>query len=155
MPFKSVNELSELEDEFLEYQLMDPSEIPSAIQKSASQVTESVTTFKNNSILSYLIGMKRADGAYRFKKLRKVAMLVLILPHSNASEERIFSMVTKNKTKFRPNLHLDGTLSSILCVKLANSEPCCSYNPSSDVLESAKKATKEYNKKHSKNVTVS
>ena len=67
----------------------------------------------------------------------------------SALEERVFSMVSKNKTKFRPNLQLDGTLSSIICVKLGNTEPCSSYNPPKDVLENAKKATKEYNKLYS------
>ena len=40
----------------------------------------------------------------------------------------------KNKTKSRPNLQLNGTLLSIICVKLANTEPCSSYNPPKDVL---------------------
>ena len=84
------------------------------------------------------------DGLHR---LAKVAMLVLVLPHSNASEERVFSMVTKNKTTFRPNLKLDGTLASILTIKLANPEPCHQYEQKV-VLETAKKATMEYNRAH-------
>ena len=66
-----------------------------------------------------------------------VALLVLMLP--NAEEERVFSMVTKNKTKFRPNLKLDGTLSSILTIKLAKTDPCHKYESTSEVLETAKK----------------
>ena len=60
------------------------------------------------------------DGRPRFPMLGNVAKLVLVLPHSNAKEQRLFSMV---KTAFRPNLKLDGTLSSILTVKLANPNP--------------------------------
>ena len=41
---------------------------------------------------------------------------LLVLPHSNAAEERVFSMVTKNKTALTPSLKLDGTLSSILTI---------------------------------------
>ena len=43
-----------------------------------------------------------------------------IIPHSNAEEERVFSMVQKNKTAFRPSLDPKGTQSSILTMKLAN-----------------------------------
>ena len=150
LPFQSVIELSALEEEFLDYQLMESTEIPSSVWESAATVTKSDhATYKIDSLWSYLVGMRRGDGTYRFEKLRKIAMLVLILPHSNALEERVFSMVSKNKTKFRPNLQLDGTLSSIICVKLGNTEPCSSYNPPKDVLENAKKATKEYNKLYS------
>ena len=118
---------------------MESTEIPSSVWESAATVTKSDhATYKIDSLWSYLVGMRRGDGTYRFEKLRKIAMLVLILPHSNALEERVFSMVSKNKTKFRPNLQLDGTLSSIICVKLPK-----------DVLENAKKATKEYNKLYS------
>ena len=80
-----------------------------------------------------------------FPKLAKVA---LVIPHSNADEERIFSMVTKNKTVFRSNLKLDGTLGSILKVKLANSESCTTFEPPSTVLETAKKVTRQYNRAH-------
>ena len=59
-------------------------------------------------------------------------------------------MVTKNKTAFRPNLKLDGTLQSILAIKLANPEPCNNYEPPKDVLETAKKATMQYNRAHNK-----
>ena len=86
----------------------------------------------------------RGEGAC---SLARVA--VLTLPHSNAEEERVFSLITKNKTKFRPNLKLNGTLSSILTIKLANTEPCHKYEPTKEVLETAKKATVEYNTAHS------
>ena len=99
-------------------------------------------------IWAHLSTMKNPDGTVRFAKLSKAALLVLTIPHSNAQEERVFSMVTKNKTAFRPNLQLDGTLSSILTVKLANIEPCHKYEPQKEVIETAKKATMEYNKAH-------
>ena len=60
----------------------------------------------------------------------------------------VFSMVTKNKTAFRPNLKVDGTLASILSVKLANPEPCHRFEPPQSVIETAKKATMEYNQLH-------
>ena len=49
-------------------------------------------------------------------------------------------MVTKNKTMFRLNLSIDGTLSSILTVKLGNQEACEKFNPHQDIIASAKKS---------------
>ena len=69
--------------------------------------------------------------------------MVLTIPHSNADEERLFSMVRKNKTAFRPNLDPAGTLSSIPSIKLAAKEPAHCFEPSSDVLVNAKAATWE------------
>ena len=48
--------------------------------------------------------MRDPNGALKFQRLATVALLVLTLPHSNAEEERVFSLVTKNKTKFRPSI---------------------------------------------------
>ena len=73
---------------------------------------------------------------------------MLTLPHSNAQKERVFSKVTKNKTKFRPSLELDGTLSNTLTIKLANADPCYAFEPPQEVLDAAKKATVEYNRAH-------
>ena len=73
--------------------------------------------------------------------------MVLTIPHSNAEEERLFSMVRKNKTAFRPNLDPAGTLSSILSIKLAAKEPAHCFEPSSEVLKNAKAATCEFNKR--------
>ena len=85
----------------------------------------------------------------KFQGLSKIAKLVLILTRSNASEERVFSLIRKNKTTFRPSLGLDGTLSSIFTTKMAIEEPCIKFEPSKALLETAKKATLEYNKAHS------
>jgi len=85
----------------------------------------------------------------RFPRLAKVAQLVLVIPHSNAQEDRVFSIVMKNKTIFRPNLKLDETLSRILTLKLANPVPCLKYEPPHAVIESGRKASREYNKAHS------
>ena len=79
----------------------------------------------------------------------QVAKVVLVIPHSNASEERIFSMVRNNKTPFRLSLGLDETLPSIIQVKLGVDDPCEKFEPTKQLLEKAKKVTWEYNKAHS------
>ena len=145
-----VSELTKLEDEFLQFQMLTNSAIPGHVWETAVVYDDSETKHYRMDILwAYLKTLKTPDGAFSFKRLASVALLILTLPHSNAEEERIFSMVTKNKTKFRPSLKLDGTLSSILTIKLAKSEPCHKYNPSAAVVKSAKKATTEYNRAHS------
>ena len=84
-----------------------------------------------------------------FNQLCQVAKLVLVIPHSNATEKRVFSMVRKNKTAFRPSPDPKGTLSSIITIKLASTEAAHKYEPSKEVLQQAKSATWEYNKAHS------
>ena len=143
-------EINSVQEEFLDWQLMESNEIPSAIWESALIVDGATKHYRIDVIWSFLGKMNRADGLCRFAKLARVAQLVLILPHSNALEERVFSMISKNKTNFRPNLQLDGTLSSIISVKLANLEPCNECEPPKIVLEKAKRATMEYNREHSR-----
>ena len=143
--------MNQLEEEFLQYQLLDKKDIPDSVWKSAltSQQDNEVSQYRIDTLWAYLKTVKYPDGLLKFEKIARVACVVLTLPHSNAEEERVFSLVTKNKTKFRPGLKLDGTLSSILTIKLANPEPCYDYEPSQDILESAKKATMKYNREHS------
>ena len=92
----------------------------------------------------YAIGqMKDANGCLRFQKLSTVILGILVLFHSNADCERIFSVVRKNKTEFRPSL---GTkvLSSIVTQKLsmaAHGNACYQELASKQLLVKAKKAT--------------
>lgn len=90
--------------------------------------------------------MKNADGSQCFLRLFSVAKVVLTIPHSNAAEERIFSMIRKNKTCFRPNLDPIETLSSIISVKLAiENKPIHKIDIPDEILRKAKKATNEMN----------
>ena len=56
--------------------------------------------------------------------------------------------------KFRPNLKLDTTLSSTLAVKLVNPTDCIKYEPTKEVLETAKKAIMEYNREHIEKISI-
>ena len=97
-------------------------------------------------IWRYLSSSKLGNCSHKFVRISDVAKTVLILPHSNAGEERVFSLIIKNKTAFRPSLQVDGTLASVLTIKMANKES--SFEPPADLLSSAKKATWNYNKEH-------
>ena len=96
----------------------------------------------------YISTMKTPNHTQRFVMLSKIAMLVLVIPHSNAEEERIFSMVRKNKTAFRPSLDPKGTLSTILTIKLGHDKPSHQFEQTKEVLKKAKSATWNYNRGH-------
>ena len=77
----------------------------------------------------------------RFKYLPLLAEIVLVIPHSNAGQERLFSVVRKNKTDSRSPLKLDGSLSSILAMKCHNPEavtPCYKWSPNDVLLQKSK-----------------
>uniref|UniRef100_A0A1X7UTI7 Uncharacterized protein n=1 Tax=Amphimedon queenslandica TaxID=400682 RepID=A0A1X7UTI7_AMPQE len=59
-------------------------------------------------------------------------------------------MVRKSKTAFELSLDPKGTLTCILTIKLASTEPAHKFEPAKDVLRKAKSATSEYNKAHRK-----
>ena len=97
--------------------------------------------YRGDILWGYISQMKDCIGKHRFDILFKVVKLVLVLPHSNASEERVFSIVRKNKTKFRASMGF-STLGSILTVKLAN-PIATKFKSDKALLKSAKSATWE------------
>lgn len=67
-------------------------------------------------------------------------------PMKNA---RVFSMVGLNKTSTRNSLSLNGTLASIMTLKMAGLEPnCFKWEPTTQKMKDSKKATNTYNKQH-------
>ena len=130
-------------------------DIPTCIWNSATGKLEGDSGeepfVRMDVIWGFISTIKTGDGCkMKFSLLSRVAKLVLTLPHSNAGEERVFSLVRLNKTPYRSSLDLEGTLSSILTVKMHNPEPCYEFEPSNTMLENSKKATYEYNKEHRK-----
>lgn len=141
-----------VQEEFVEYQLLDDNAIPEAtwaeaqvMLESDEEEKESSSNFRMDVIWGYFSSLKLSNGTYKFGRLSKVAKTVLVLPHSNAGEERVFSMIRKNKTSFRPSLQLNSTLSSLITIKMASKD---SFEPPKELFVSAKKATWNYNKKH-------
>ena len=102
-----------------------------------------------DTIWDVLAKLKTADGCQdRFKRIARVAHLVMTIPHSNAAEERVFSLIKLNKTDYRNSLNLHGTMSSLLTFKMADLGPSRLFKPSKNMAAKAKKATWEYNKNH-------
>ena len=96
LPFSTVTELNKLEEEFLEYQLLERSQIPESVWESALAVEGESQYNRADELWAYMNTMKCGEGMLKFHRLSEVAKLALVLPHSNAEEERVFSMVTKN-----------------------------------------------------------
>ena len=143
----SANEINLLDEKFMEYQLLKNDEIPKSVWDGSTIVeNEETKYFRMDVIWGYLAKQKSCFGRYSYKLLSKIAKLVLVLPHSNAGEERVFSMVRKNKTTFRSSMSFE-TLSSILIVKLS-SAAAQSFKPDKELTKAAKSATYEYNKQH-------
>ena len=103
-----------------------------------------------DDLWAYLRNLKELGTAnFQLNELFAVAEVVLTIPHSDAGEERLFSLINKNKTPSRDSLQQEGTLSSIMIVKTHILNPL-QWVPTPEMLEKAKKATSMYNQEHKK-----
>lgn len=144
-------------DEFCDYQTMNDQCIGENAFKEAKVIDgeqdgEELFHYRMDVLWWHISNLNVPGTATkRFPCLQKLAELVLVLPHSNAGEERLFSIVRKNKTESRASLKLEGTLSNLLAMKLHYPEqvtPCFQWVPSEALLDSSKKAASAYNAKH-------
>ena len=135
----SHTEIDSLQSEFLDYQMLSDSFLPEDVGKDG---------FKLDSIWAFLARAKHADGQEWFSLLSKVARLVATIPHSNAGEERTFSMIRKNRSESRPWLNAETTVASIIITKLAMTQgTVLKFEPTKELLLKAKTATARYNRK--------
>ena len=90
--------------------------------------------------------LKRSDGVGKplFMELAKLIRILLILPYNQAPVERLFSMLRKIDTKFRPSLS-NNTISSLLACKLNCSVDCYKLSVPSELRVKVKRATRLYN----------
>jgi len=101
-----------------------------------------------DDLWSYLVTLMIAGtNEKEFGLLVRVAQCIMTIPHSNASEECIFSLINKNKTPSRSSLQADNTLSSLLIVKTHILDPL-KWKPSETLINKAVRATKTYNEQH-------
>ncbi|MGH0135235.1 UNVERIFIED_CONTAM: hypothetical protein FKN15_061761 [Acipenser sinensis] len=139
-----VGSMDKLYEEYLDYQSMRK-DVPEDVWKEAEMKVEpqdgstSAVYHQMDVLWAFLSTVKFPGSAvFRFPCLSQIACLVLVVPHSNADEERLFSQVCKNKTEFRPNLDIDRSLSSIITVKVNNKEPCNKFQPDRTFTEGKK-----------------
>ena len=144
LPFEEPSELVSLTEEFNEYQLLRDSDIPDHVMESCKTDRGDL---KLDSLWSFIRQMNdHTENALLFPRVYR---FILTIPHSNAGEERVFSIVRKNKTCFRPWLDPEETLVSIVAVKLTmESESVETFNISQEVLTVAKSATYKYKMSH-------
>ena len=149
LSFDSI-QMNQLQEEFVAYQLLDRPDIPRTVWEEAIVYVkgkDGTKHYRMDSIWGQIATLKNIDGSHRFELLWKVAKLVLVIPHSNAGEERVFR---QNETPTRSCLDPNGTLASIIQVKLANHQTCVAWDPPKPLLSSSKKATSQYNSVHRK-----
>ena len=134
-------------EEFNKYQLLRDSDIPDHVMESCKTDRGDL---KLDSLWSFIGEMEdHTEKALFFPRLWKVVGLILTIPHSNAEEERDFSVARKNKASFRPRLGPEETIASILTVKLAmESKSVETFNIPQEVLTAAKSATYKYKLSH-------
>ena len=89
--------MDQLSEEVDDFSMMEENEIPSVAKEAAGN---SECKLRPDIMWSHMSSMKSLDGLKRFPKLSKNTFLVLTIPHSNAEEERLFSMIRQNKTSF-------------------------------------------------------
>ena len=147
LPFEEPSEFDSLTEEFNKYQLLRDSDIPDHVMVSCKFDRGDL---KLDSLWIFIGQINdHAENVLLFPRLWKVVRLILTIPHSNAEEERVFSIVRKSKTCFQPRLDPEETLASIVAVKLTMaSESVETFNIPQEVLTAAKSATYKYKLSH-------
>ena len=77
----------------------------------------------------------------RFSNLAGLCKTLLVLPHSNADPDRLFSMVHKIDTEQRESLS-SSTVQDLLTVKMNTDSSCFENLFTSDLMKTAQSATK-------------
>ena len=147
LPFKSAKDLEDLTQEVHDYATMEDEELPKAVKELARE-KEGSSWLRPDIVWGHLQEMTTPDDRKRFPILSKVALLVLTIPHSNAGEERVFSMIKKNLTSLRSCLDQEEILGSIMTIKMESLSRPEGINLPPNVVKAAKSATRLYNKAH-------
>ena len=148
LPFTSAKDLEHLTQEVHDYVTVDKEELPKPGRELA-KAKQGSSRLRPDIVWGHLQEMTTLDGRKCFPMLSKVALLVLTIPHSNAGEERVFSMIKKNLTSLRSCLDQEETLGSIMTIKMESLNSPEGINLPPNVLKAAKSATRLYNKAHS------
>lgn len=84
---------------------------------------------------------------YQLSQVDLLFETVMTTPHSNAGEERILSLIQKNKTPGCDSLQLDSTLSALMLVK-THIDDIINWKPDDCLFDAAKKTTRVCNAAH-------
>ncbi|KAL5012296.1 hypothetical protein ScPMuIL_010847 [Solemya velum] len=130
-----VKDLDELHEEFVDFQLSDPKDLPrfDGENPDVDQFWGAVSK------------QKTVTGKLQFPQLSTLAQALLTIPNSNADSERTFSIVRKIHTESRNSMN-NETLCALLSVKINNDSHCYEKKMSEAVLKDTRSACTEYNK---------
>ena len=103
-------QMDRLQEEFLDYQLLEKSDIPTGVWEEAivyeeGEGEEKKQHHRMDTVWGYLSLAKKSDSSFRFPLLGKVAKLILIIPHSVMLEKIEYS-ASSNRTRHYPVLDL-------------------------------------------------
>ena len=145
--YKENDMYEQLHSEFLDYKGLPDNQLDSVLQ---CKYDDGLLPF--DRIWKLLGDMKSSvTDEKKFANLLSVVETVLVIPHSNACSERVFSMIKKSVTSMRSSLDLDTTVGSIMTTKLALEGLSGDFEPDNDLLVKAKKACMSYKDEHKKN----
>ena len=92
--------------------------------------------------------MKGGDGRLLFRRLSQIAKLVLVIPHLNAGEERVFQWCEKTRLPFAQTLGSTKHCQACLLSNWQLMSLATNMNPRTHC--KARKVTWVYNKEHRK-----
>lgn len=81
-----------------------------------------------------LANIKDFNDVFEYACIAKLARLCLVLPHSNAETERVFSVVTDVKSKKRNKIGSDA-LNAVSVIRFSNNNCCQGFQVSNDHLK--------------------
>ena len=140
--------LDELEEVHLICQSMEESEIPKDRWDAAAVLSDEA-----KKIVYHRIDIIWAHLRPKLPQVTNIALFLRAIPsHSNAAEERVFSMNGKNNIKFQSILDLATSLNAIMLIKMNQPErllPCHRWKIPNELLKQCKSACREYNQEHS------
>ncbi len=133
----NVDEMDDLTLEFSDYRAARGDSLPEFDHHKVAAID------RFWAAMSHLKAVADSD-TLRFGTLSKLAKVVLVLPHSNADPERLFSMVRKIQTELRRNLD-PSTVCDLLSVKINNDNVCYEnkHLMNDSLIVAAKQATRK------------
>ena len=132
----SDDELDDLSMEFRGFRSSSDSDLPKFDPKEHAAIEHFWDAMSKVKLVTVI-------STHKFGTLAVLAKTLLVLPHSNADPERLFSMVRKIETEQRKNLD-PSTVCDLLIVELNIATSCFDneHLMSKEMLKSAKSATR-------------
>lgn len=103
LALRTPGELDMLQEEFVSYQLLRDTDIPTQILEEAKFGEDEAVYYRIDILLGHYVLCKMKEigsSELKFRRLAEVAKAVLVIPHSNASEERCLAWFAKTKHHF-------------------------------------------------------